>query len=125
MNAARGVSMQVSSAVTHFVSSFMTALNPGITKSYAAGDNAQLKVLVYRGARFSCYLLLILSLPILAETNYILELWLRNVPAYTVIFVRLILTYSLVDAISYTLITLMLATGNIKIINCSLVGSNF
>lgn len=114
VNAARGIAMQVSAAVTQFSNNFLTAINPQITKSYASGDQNYLFNLVFRGARLSCYLLLLLSLPVLAETHEILQLWLKIVPEYAVPFVRLILIYVIVESISYTMITLMLATGNIK-----------
>lgn len=114
VNTARGIAMQVSAAVTQFSNNFLTAINPQITKSYAAGEHDYLIKLVFRGARFSSYLLLMLSLPVLAETHEILALWLKIVPEYSVSFVRLILIYVMVESISYTMITLMLATGNIR-----------
>ena len=114
VNAARGIAMQVSAAVTQFSNNFLTAINPQITKSYASGDQNYLFNLVFKGARLSCYLLLLLSLPVLVETHEILQLWLKIVPEYAVPFVRLILIYVIVESISYTMITLMLATGDIK-----------
>lgn len=114
VNTARGIAMQVSAAVTQFSNNFLTAVNPQITKSYAAGDRDYLIKLVLRGARFSSYLLLILALPVLSETHEILALWLKIVPEYSVAFVRLILIYVMVESMSYTMITLMLATGNIR-----------
>ncbi len=114
VNAARGVSFQVNNAIGQFVNNFMTALNPQITKSYASKDREYMMTLVFQGARFSFYLLLILSLPILIDTNYILTLWLRIVPEHTILFVRLILIYSLIESLSKPLITVMLATGKIK-----------
>lgn len=114
VNAARGIAMQVSAAVTQFSNNFLTAINPQITKSYASGDRSYLINLVFRGARLSCYLLLLLSLPVLVETHEILQLWLKIVPEYAVAFVRLILIYVIIESISYTMITLMLATGDIK-----------
>lgn len=114
VNAARGISMQVNSAVSAFTNNFVMAVNPQITKSYAAGDMDYAMKLVFQGARLSFYLLLLVSLPILMETRWILELWLNVVPDYTVVFVRLVLVCIMVDSISYTMITLMLATGNIR-----------
>ena len=114
INAARGIAVQVSSAVTQFSSNFLTAVNPQITKSYATGDRAYLMQLIFQGARFSVYLLLLLSFPILLETQTVLTLWLKIVPDYAVVFVRLILIYIIVEAISYTMTTLMLATGDIR-----------
>ena len=114
VNAARGIAMQVSGAVQSFSGSFTSALNPQITKQYAAGDMGYTFKLCFKGARFSFYLLLLLSLPIFVEAEQVLQIWLGKIPPHTVNFVRLIVVYAMVEAISSTLITLMLATGNIK-----------
>lgn len=70
--------------------------------------------LIRNGARFSFYLLLLLSLPIIIETNTILTLWLKNVPEYTAVFVRLVLIFAMCEALSGTQITALQATGNIR-----------
>lgn len=114
VNAARGVSMQVVNAITQFSSNFMIALTPQITKSYASGDMDYMMRLVFRGSRFSFYLLLILSLPIFLNTSYILNLWLKEVPEYTVLFIQLTIVYCLIETLSRTLITSMAATGKIR-----------
>ena len=114
VNAARGIAFQVNTAVHGFVSSFMTALNPQITKSYASGNKEYMMTLIFQGARLSFYMLLILSLPILVNTHYILKLWLQNVPEHTVLFVQLVLIFGMCESISNPLITAMLATGKIR-----------
>ena len=114
VNAARGIAGQVNNAVTGFVSNFMTALNPQITKSYASGDREYMMILIYQGARLSFYMLLLLSLPILANTHYILSLWLKTVPEHSVLFVQLTLIFAMSESISNPLVTAMLATGNIR-----------
>ena len=114
VNAARGIASQVNSAVMGFVTNFMTALNPQITKSYASGDREYMMTLVYQGARLSFYMLLLLSLPILVNTHYILVIWLKLVPEHAVLFVQLILIFAMSESISNPLITAMLATGKIR-----------
>lgn len=114
VNAARGIAFQVNTAVHGFVTNFMTALNPQITKSYASGDREYMMTLIFQGARLSFYMLLMLSLPILVNTHYILVLWLKIVPEHTVAFVQLILLFGLSESISNPLITAMLATGRIR-----------
>lgn len=114
VNAARGIASQVGNAVQGFVSNFMTALNPQITKSYASGDRDYMMTLIFQGARLSFYMLLLLSLPIIVSTKYILTLWLGNVPEHTVLFVQLILLFSMSESISNPLVTAMLATGKIR-----------
>lgn len=114
LNAARGIAQQVSNAIGGFVGNFMTALNPQITKSYASGDKEFMMALIFRAARFSYYLLLILSLPVFLNTDYLIHLWLGQVPDHVVLYVRLILIFSLCETVSNPLITVMLATGNIR-----------
>lgn len=114
VNAARGIAIQVNNAIMGFVSNFMTALNPQITKSYASGDREYMMTLLFQGARLSFYMLLLLSLPVLVNTHYILVLWLKLVPEHAVFFVQLILVFAMSESISNPLITAMLATGKIR-----------
>ena len=114
VNAARGIAYQVNSAISGFVSNFMMALNPQITKSYATGNKEYMMTLIYQGARLSFYILLILSLPVIINAHYILTLWLKIVPDHTTLFVQLVLIFAMSESISNPLITSMLATGIIR-----------
>ena len=114
LNAARGIATQVEGAVTQFVNTFTMAINPQITKSFASGDMNRVFYLVCTGARFSYILLFLFTLPILFETEYILKLWLKIVPDYTVCFVRLSIIGMLITSLGTTGYTACLATGNIK-----------
>lgn len=114
VNAARGVAMSVNHAVTGFVSNFMTALNPQITKSYASGDYEYMFKLIFQGARLSFYILLILALPIIFTTQYLLEMWLGIVPEHAANFARLVLIFTMSESLARPLVTVMLATGNIR-----------
>lgn len=114
VNAARGIAVQVQSAVSQFVQNFNTALNPQITKSYASGNIHYMYNLVFKSARFSFFMLLVLSLPILIETEKILSLWLTVVPEYTVTFLRLILLTTWINSIANPMIVSVKATGKIK-----------
>lgn len=113
-NAARGIAFQVNNAISGFVTNFMTALNPQITKSYATGDRDYMMTLILQGARLSFYMLLLLSLPVLINTHYILWFWLKIVPEHAVLFVQLVLVFAMSESISNPLITAMLATGRIR-----------
>jgi O-antigen/teichoic acid export membrane protein len=117
VNAAQGIANQVMSAVNGFVGNFQMAVNPQIIKSFAEGDNNYMISLIIRGAKFSFYLLFILSLPILLEVDQILKLWLKTVPNYASTFTSLTLIVVLIDSISGSLMTAVQATGNIKVWN--------
>lgn len=114
VNAARGIAFQVNNAIQGFVNNFMIALNPQITKSYAANNHKYMMTLIFQGARLSFYMLLILSLPILLNTQYILEIWLKTVPKHSTLFVQLVLILAMSESISYPLITAIQATGRIR-----------
>jgi O-antigen/teichoic acid export membrane protein len=114
VNAARGVAIQVSTAINRFVTNFQMAMNPQIVKLYAAGEKKEMFKLVFRGSRFSYLLLLCLSLPVVIEAPFILNIWLVKVPDYTVVFLRLIIFTALIDSLSNTLITSMHASGKVR-----------
>lgn len=124
VNAARGIAIQVNTAITSFIGNFMTAVNPQITKSYAENNRSYMNLLVYQSTRYSYYLLLLLSLPIFFNTEYILQLWLKTVPKYTVEFIQLFLILSMTDCLYRPLLTAHLATGNIKCLQIVVGGIN-
>ena len=113
-NAARGVANSIQGLVTRFYGDFMTALNPQITKSYAAGELDEMNKLVCRGARFSYFLMFTLSLPFMFEAYQVLYLWLGLVPDYTVTFFRLSMIAALITLLGQTGVTACMATGRIK-----------
>lgn len=114
LNAARGIASQVESAVMLFVRNFTTALNPQITKYYANGDKENMFLLMCRGTKFTYFLTLLMVLPLFLETEYVLKLWLKEVPTHTVIFVQLSIIGSIINNIGNTCYTACQATGNIK-----------
>ena len=114
VNAARGLAMQVSAAIQGFVTNFMTALNPQITKSYASGQYDYMMTLICQGSSVSYYILLVLSLPLIFNAQYLLSLWLETVPDHTVAFVQLILIFAMSESLAAPLVTAMLATGDIR-----------
>lgn len=114
VNASRAIATKVSSTVQGFITNFTMAMNPQITKSYAAGDYEYMLKLLYRGSRLAFYMMFLLSLPIILNAHYILQLWLGIVPDRTVSFVRLILLLAMSDILSNTLITTILATGRVR-----------
>lgn len=114
LNAAKGISNQVMGAVASFSNNFMIALNPQITQSYAQGDIRYMISLVLNGARFSYMLLYFLSLPIILNADYIIHIWLKDVPEYTVPLTRLSLIVALISSLSNSLVAAQNATGEVR-----------
>lgn len=114
INAARGVAYQVSGAINGFVSNFQMAANPQITKRYAANEIDSMNRLMRTASKFSFYLLAIIIIPVVLRADYILDLWLVDVPEYSSVFLILILIMALINSMYGPISTAMLATGKIK-----------
>lgn len=117
VNAARGVAYQVEGAIQRFTNGFMTAVTPQITKLCAVGDNKKMFHLVFESSKLGYFLLIILSLPVFFEADYILNLWLKKVPEGSVVFLQWVLINAWIRGCARPVITAVHATGNIKWLN--------
>jgi len=114
VNAARAVAFQVNMHILQLSTNFFTAIKPQIYKSYANKEYEDLFRLMMRASIISAFLISIIAFPIIANTNYILGLWLKEVPNYTVLFTQLALLNGLIDASDAPSIAAALATGRIR-----------
>lgn len=114
INATVGIMHQVTTAVYGFINNFQTAINPPLIKLYTTGNWVELKKLFVRTAKISFYLMVILSLPLIANINPVLALWLKNVPEYTNYFCTLSLISLLPNVIGGPIWTIIQASGNLK-----------
>ena len=122
VNSARGIAVQVQSAINTFVSGFQTAINPQITKNYAAGNINEMVSLLFRSSRFSYYLLMIMTIPVVLETETVLRIWLHTIPAYTISFLRVILLTTWINSIANPLIIAVKATGRVRLYEMTVGG---
>ena len=114
VNAAMAIANQVSGAVSGFSGNFQMAFNPQITKYYAAEEYDNLRRLTYMATKTSFFLVWIFALPIIVSCQSLLQLWLNEVPEYSVKFCQWIMLCSIFDAISAPLWMNVYATGKIK-----------
>lgn len=115
VNAARGISYQIQSGISMFVSNFQLAARPQMIKSYAVENLTNLMVLFYRISKFSFFLLWLLSLPLLLKMDFVLRLWLgTNIPSLSSKFAILALLISLVESFATPITTIVHATGRMR-----------
>ncbi len=114
LNAARAVAMQVNSAVNTFSANFLTATRPQIVKSYAQEEYTYMYRLVFSASKFSFYLLFVLSLPILFNAEWVLGIWLKDVPPYAVGFTCLVLADLLIVASYNPIAFISQASGRVR-----------
>lgn len=115
VNAARGIAYQINAQVAHFFSNFYTAVRPQITKYYAQGDIINMFKLVFMSSKMAYYLILIISLPVVIDTQYIIDLWLGQTPNFVIPFVRIIMIITAIDSMANPLMTSVHATGKIAL----------
>lgn len=114
VNAAKGMATNVGNVIYGFSSNFTMAINPQITKRYAAGDHCSMISLMYNGCKISILLLAIVVVPVSVAAPDILAIWLVDVAPYTVGFLRLTLLTTLVDCVASPITTTLQATGRIR-----------
>lgn len=117
VNAARGIAYQVQGAIVGFGANFITAVKPQIIKRYAENNVEHMMQLVFASSKYSFYLTWFLSLPLLLEMQYVLEIWLKIVPEHTASFCRLILINNLIWSMCSPFVTSFHAVGQLKVSN--------
>ena len=115
INAARGIAFQINAILLNFSNSFYTAVRPQITKSYASGDTLYMRNLVFQSSKFAFFLMMILTIPLLLETKFVLTLWLKELPDYVVVFSQLVMINSLIEVMNMPLVSAIQATGRMKL----------
>ena len=114
VNAAAGIAMSLNSIITAFVENFTAAFTPQITKLYAAKKYKELINIIYIGSKYAPFMMLLLAIPIYLNAEFILQIWLGQVPEHTINFARITILYTLNELISLPLIRTKNATGKIR-----------
>lgn len=112
--AARAASMQAFTAVNSFTINMQSAFNPKIIKTHSQKNTIALHTTIISSTRYNILVLSIISTPLIIETNYIVNLWLSNVPNYTDTFLKITLVTGLIEASTMSLITATQAVGKLK-----------
>ena len=114
INAARAIAYQVSGTIQQLSGNFFVAVKPQIYKSYAERDIKGMVDLIILSTTLCVFLVSVIVLPIITRTEYILNLWLKDVPEYAVIFTQLVLVNAIFEATAAPTIAAALATAKIK-----------
>ena len=114
MNTALGIANQLHSFILMFVQNISKPIAPQITKNYSKGDMKRCHTLMAMTSKLSYMFMFWISLPLLLCPEYLLTLWLGEVPPYSVLFVRLMVVNSLIDSFNLGIAEYVFASGNIK-----------
>lgn len=114
VNAAQGVANQVNATLLQFSGNIQKSINPIINKSFGENDEKKMLKLSYSGSKLSFVIFFFICVPIIVEAPYIMHIWLKNVPEWTVIFCQILLIRSLFRQLTTYFSNCIYATGNIK-----------
>lgn len=114
VNAARGIAYQINNVLLQFLNNVTVVINPYCIKIWSAGEREKAFKVIFFSSKILFFIQLCLLIPIYYLTPDILQIWLRQVPEYSVMFIRLILIYSLVRSLHPSLDLIFKSCGNIK-----------
>lgn len=115
LNASFGIANQVNSFISILSRNLGQAAIPQITKSYSKAEEDRSITLASYISKYSMFLMLVVAIPVLLNTNYIISLWIGDAPDFTVIFSRLMIIHALIEGIgSNGINSLVQASGKIK-----------
>ena len=114
VNAAFGIANRVNSMVNNFFTGFQTAANPQLTKAHAVGDNREQLKLINNTSKISFFLLMVVGVVVIYNLDFLLLIWLKDVPDYTSALCKLMIIGAMIDSLSAPLYVTIFATGKIR-----------
>lgn len=124
LNAASGVATQASGIISTFMANVLQAFRPQIIKEYSVGNIERMSKLMCTECDALFYLLSLVFIPLYINIEYIMHLWLNNVPDYASVFCKVLLVFNVFSVATQILQDGIHATGNIKRMSFSMGGLN-
>lgn len=112
-NTALGLANTVTGFVNLFAQNIAKPISPQITKCYASGDMQRCEFLLTMATKWSFFIILIIATPFFVAPEYILRLWLGEIPPYTVMFIQLLIIEALIESLNNGVGELVFASGKI------------
>lgn len=116
-NAGATIATTINGTVKGFTSSLLHAYRPQIIKQYSINDIERMQYSMTLSAQTSLLIYGAISIPLIIEAPSVLQLWLGQIPEYSVTFLRLLLISLFFDNINLTNNTAIHATGDIRYIS--------
>ena len=91
VNGAYAVAKTVGGYLESFCNNIQRAAAPQVTQSYSGGDLERVYYLMSRTGKYAMLLLLLVFFPLWAELDFVMGLWLGEVPEGALVFTRLTL----------------------------------
>lgn len=117
MNAAEGLASTVSFTIGQFIGGFTVAADPQLIKYYGAGEKKHFDKLIFNVTQYTLFIVAFIAVPVFMELDYVLKLWLTEVPPYTAEFVKVGLICNLIHSSNRMIDSGLVAAGYAKQLN--------
>ena len=114
MNTAMGIANSISSYVVMFSQNVTQPMAPQLTKSYASGDEKRTDELLLMSTKYAFLMMFLISSPFLMAPEWLLNIWLGQVPPYAVIFLTLLMIDNMVMSLNSGIANIIFASGKIQ-----------
>lgn len=122
LNAAEGIGKKVNTKLNQLSTGITRAVTPQMNKSAGAGDDNRLKHLTFLGTKFTTFMYCLVAVPMMCEMQYVLDIWLKDVPAYTALFCQMCILIRMTSKFTWQLTNAVRSVGRIK--EMQIVGSS-
>lgn len=114
LNAGQGIAGNVNGYVNKLSVGITQSITPQMNKSEGAGDRSRLIKLTKIGVKYTSFMFILASVPLMVETEFIFKIWLGTIPSYAVIFTQLIMLNQIMSKLTWQLGNAMKSVGDIK-----------
>lgn len=114
VNAAEGISNTASNQVNNVSVNLTRAINPQLVKSEGSGDRQKMLRITYLSTKFSVILFALVAIPVIIEMPFLLDLWLKDVPEFAVVFAQLNLIGLFLSKFTFEITNAIRAVGKIR-----------
>lgn len=115
MNAGLAVATSVTNILQTFANNCQKSISPQVVKSYASGNQSRCLNLVCLSSKVTYFAMLFISVPFLLVPETIMGIWLKEIPPFAILFMRLLIINMLINSINAGLADFVFATGKIKL----------
>lgn len=113
--AAQAIGNQISNGIAQLINNVRSAVNPQVVKLYANNDIRESEKLTLLSAEYIFYLLMMVCIPCILVMPTLLNLWLKEVPEYTVVFARFLVFQLLLENFNNAYYQPLVAANKIKL----------
>jgi hypothetical protein len=114
LNAAEGVGKKLNSKLNQLSTGITRAITPQMNISEGGGDRKRLIQLTFTGVKFTTFMYCLIAVPLMCEMQYVLDVWLKEVPAYTALFCQMCILIQMISKFTWQIGNAVRAVGRIK-----------